>query len=126
LAYHREGVSKAAVHFLNGGNFDGAINSTNIVLIPNVNSPSRVTEYRPISLCNIFYKLIGKVLANRFKQVLPHVISPEHSAFIPIRPITDNILVAFETLHTMDTRIKGKEGYMAIKLDMSKAYDMIE
>jgi ribonuclease HI len=119
-------VSKAALHFLNGGDFVGAINSTNIVLIHKVNSPSRVTEYRPISLCNVFYKLIAKVLANRFKQVLPLVISPEQSAFIPGRLITDNILVAFESLHTMDTRIKGKEGYIEIKLDMSKAYDRVE
>jgi hypothetical protein len=66
------------------------------------------------------------VLANRLKLILPYVISPEQSAFIPGRLITDNILVAFETLHIMDTRLKGKEGFMALKLDMSKAYDSIK
>jgi hypothetical protein len=119
-------VSQAALQFLNGGTFDAAINSRNIVLIPKVSFPSRLIEYRPISLCNVLNKIIAKVLANRLKLILPYVISPEQSAFIPGRLITDNILVAFETLHIMDTRLKGKEGFMALKLDMSKAYDSIK
>jgi hypothetical protein len=69
------------------------------------------------------YKLISKVLANRLKKILPEIISPNQSAFIPGRLITDNILVAFEALHTMDRKMKGREGFMALKLDMSKAYD---
>lgn len=63
---------------------------------------------------------------NHLKLVLPHIISLEQSAFISGRLITDNILVAFKTLHTIDTRLKGKEGFMALKLDMSKAYDRLE
>lgn len=114
-------VSSAVLGVLNGGVFDKSINATKICLIPKVSSPSKVTDYRPISLCNVHYKLISKVLANRFKEVLPTIISPEQSAFIPGRLITDNIMVPFETLHTMDTRLKGKEGFMALKLDMSKA-----
>jgi len=119
-------VCKAVLSFLNGGQLDMGVNSTNIVLIPKVNSPSKPTDYRPISLCNVLYKLISKVLANRLKSILPHIISPEQSAFVSGRLITDNVLVAFETLHTMATRVSGKEGYMALKLDMSKAYDRVE
>jgi len=119
-------VSSSVLSFLNGSSFNQSINATNIVLIPKVSNPSLLTEYRPISLCNVFYKIIAKVLANRLKGVLTKVVSKEQSAFIKGCLITDNILVAFETLHTMDSRLKGKEGFMALKLDMSKAYDRVE
>jgi hypothetical protein len=117
---------KAVLGYLNGGDFDEVINETYITLIPKVKNPSRLTEYRPISLCNVLYKLIAKVLANRLKKVLSHIISENQSAFVPSRLITDNVLVAFEALQTMDVRMKGTKGYMALKLNMSKAYDRVE
>lgn len=105
---------------------DEALNSTHITLILKLNLAVMVTDFRPISLYNILYKLITKVLANRLKLVLPSIISETQSAFIPGCLITNNVLAAYETLHTMATRLTGKKGYMAIKLDMSKAYDCVE
>jgi hypothetical protein len=119
-------VSMAILDFLNNGIFDSSINDTFISLIPKVKNPTRITEYKSISLCNVIYKLVAKVLTIRMKKVLPLIISPNQSAFVSGRLITDNVVVAFKALHTMDTRLKGRKGYMALKLDMSKAYDHVE
>uniref|UniRef100_A0A2N9G7B6 Reverse transcriptase domain-containing protein n=1 Tax=Fagus sylvatica TaxID=28930 RepID=A0A2N9G7B6_FAGSY len=119
-------VTTAVLTCLNSGKILKAINHTYITLIPKVQNPEEVVEFRPISLCNVIYKIISKVLANRLKILLPTIVSESQSAFIPGRLITDNILVAFETLHHMQHQKTGKLGSMALKLDMSKAYDRVE
>ena len=68
------------------------INRTNIALVPKTNNPTKMTKFRPISLCNFIYKLILKVLANRLKAILPQIISENQSAFLSERLITDNVL----------------------------------
>ena len=72
------------------------------------------------------YKLISKVLANHLKSLLPYVLSESQNNFQSDKAISDNILVAFESLHHMKNKKRGKEGFMAMKLDMSKAYDRVE
>ena len=102
------------------------LNKTFICLIPKVNCPQKITEFRLISLCNVVYKIVSTILVNRLKKIMPEVISESQSAFVPERQITNNVLVAFETMHCIDQRRKGKEGLMAIKLNMSKAYNKVE
>jgi hypothetical protein len=111
-------VCLAVLDFLNKGIFENELNVTHIALIHKKKNPSCITDYQPLSLYNVLYKLIVKVIANRLKKVL--------GTFIPRWLITDNVLVAFEALHTMDRKLKGREGFMALKLDMSKAYDRVE
>ena len=119
-------VTSSVLMWLNTGILPSPINHTFITLIPKVNSPELVTEFRLISLCNVLYKIFSKVLANRLKKFLPNLITEHQSAFAKDRLITDNILVAFETLHCMKNQTSGKTVFMALKLDMSKAYDRVE
>jgi hypothetical protein len=119
-------VCATILSFLNLSTMDSGINVTHIVLIPKVDFPKCVMDFRPISLCNVIYKLISKVLTNRLKVVLPKIISCYQSAFIPMRMINDNIFAAYETMHSMQIRMWSKVSFIGIKIDMSKAYDKIE
>lgn len=71
-------------------------------------------------------KIVTKCLANRLKIVLPNLIGETQNAFVFWRLITDNALIAFEAFHHMKNKKKGRKGYMAYKLDMSKAYDCMD
>ncbi|KAF5445283.1 hypothetical protein F2P56_034346 [Juglans regia] len=89
-------VCNFALDFLNHGRSLSEVNDTFITLIPKVQSPTRVVDYRPISLCNVLYKVVSKTMANRLKHILPQIIAPNQSAFVPGRLISDNTLVAYE------------------------------
>ena len=119
-------VSNAILDFFTSRRMLGSVNFTNIVLIPKVKNPEAMTQFRPISLCNVLYKIVSKVLVNRMKNILPRVISDSQSVFVPGRLITDNVIMAFEVLHYLKNLSMGNNYQMAAKLDMSKAYDRVE
>ena len=119
-------VTHSVLSWLNSGTLPYPVNHTFITLIPKKKNPSSVSEYRPISLCNVLYKIFSKVLANMLKKHLNSVITEHQSALAKGRLITDNILIAFEILHCMKNYNSGINGFMTLKLDMSKVYDRVE
>ena len=98
---------------------------TFIALIPKQLRASFVHQFRPISLCNIIYKIISKILANKFKALLHLFISPYQYAFVPSKNIQENTILAHELFNVINSK-KGRRGLTAIKIDMEKAFDHME
>ncbi|XP_031116501.1 uncharacterized protein LOC116020159 [Ipomoea triloba] len=119
-------VTEFVINCLQSCSFPEGLNATNVVLIPKKKVPESVADLRPIALCNVVYKIMAKVLANRLKPLLDNLISESQSAFIPNRLITDNILIAAEIGHYLNRKQGGLAGWGALKLDMAKAYDRME
>jgi hypothetical protein len=119
-------ITQTALQILNNGGNPDSFNDTFICLIPKHKNPNIPADYRPIALCNVMLKIITKTIANRIKVILPEIISPQQSAFLPGRLISDNTLIAFETFHHLKHNTNKRKGYVGIKLDMAKAYDRLE
>ena len=100
---------KIVINILNSNAPITELNKTNITLIPKINNPSKISEFRLISLCNVSYKIVSKFLANRLKPLLSAIIFENQSAFIPSRLITDNVPIAFEIMHYLKKK-KGWQG----------------
>ncbi|KAH9708700.1 reverse transcriptase domain-containing protein [Citrus sinensis] len=119
-------VIAVCLNFIDNCEFPDELNATAIVLIPKKSKPEYLADLRPIALCNVLYKIVAKMLANRMKAVLSSIISENQSAFVSRRAITDNILISAEIMHYLKRKRQGKTGIAALKIDMSKAYDRIE
>ena len=112
------------LNFLNSGSLPPGANDSKLIVIPKVQYPETLGHLRPISLCNINYKVITKTISNRLKKIMDSVIGPNQSSFVPGCQITDNIVIYQEVLHS--TRIKKTcKGIMTIKIDLEKAYDRL-
>ena len=99
------------------GSMPREVNASLIVLIPKISNPTSVNHFRLISLCNVVYKIISKLLVEKIRPLLDKMISPAQSAFIPNRWIAENQIIVQEVLHSFKTH-KTKPGLMAIKLDL--------
>jgi hypothetical protein len=97
-----------------------ALNATFLTLIPKEERVTNPKQFRPIALCNVIYKIITKVIANRLKPIFPYVISKEQAGYVEGRQIMDSVILAHEVIHSLkSTKTPG----MLIKLDLSKAFD---
>jgi len=119
-------IITAVQNFFETGVLPDGVNDTCIVLIPKIQFPEQLKDFRPISLCNVIYKVVSKCLVNRLRPILEDIISPNQSAFIPGRMITDNALIAFECIHTINSSRDDRGNFCAYKLDLSKAYDRVD
>ncbi|XP_057424948.1 uncharacterized protein LOC130718376 [Lotus japonicus] len=106
------------------GSFDGAISETLVALIPKVDVPTYFRELRPISLCNVMYKIITKVLVLRLRTCLQEIVGPLQSSFIPERGTSDNAIILQEVAHFMMSK-KRRSRNVLFKLDLEKAYDQV-
>jgi hypothetical protein len=114
------------MQFFSSSTMPDGINDIVIISIPKKKSAKDLKDYRPISLCNVIYKVISKCLVNRLRSLLQYIISPTQSAFIPGRMITDNAIIAFECLHAIQTNNDKRGEFCAYKLDLAKAYDRVD
>nr|GEX21518.1 RNA-directed DNA polymerase, eukaryota, reverse transcriptase zinc-binding domain protein [Tanacetum cinerariifolium] len=99
------------------------INTTLIALVPKIQTPAKVSDYRPIACCNVIYKCISKVLTERLKKCLGKLVSQNQSASIPNRQIQYNILISQVLLKVYDRKNGPKR--VALKIDLQKAYDTV-
>lgn len=83
-------------------------------------------HFRPIGLCSVSFKIITKIIVARLRELMPKLISPFQNGFVPGRHIGDNVMLAHELLHTMHKKKSSNHHYLALKLDLEKAYDRLE
>nr|GEX11979.1 putative reverse transcriptase domain, reverse transcriptase zinc-binding domain protein [Tanacetum cinerariifolium] len=117
-------VIRVVRDFFVNGKLLKELNHTIIALVLKVSSPSRVNEFRPISYCNVLFKCISKIIANRIKKSLKMLVSPNQSAFVPGRSISDNILLTQELMHNY--HLDRGPPRCAFKVNIQKTYDTVD
>jgi len=99
-----------------------ALNASFIALIPKKENVMTPDGFRPIALCNVVYKIISKMIANRLKPLLPSLISEEKTGYVEGRQILNNIIQAHEVAHSLKC---NNQASMIIQFDLTKTYDKI-
>jgi hypothetical protein len=102
----------------------GDMNNTFIALIPKKTTPIVPQDFRPISLCNVIYKIIAKSLADILKKCLPDIIHPTQFAFVQGRRISNNIIITQEIIHSFNLKTWQQKAFL-LKVDLAKAFDRI-
>ncbi|XP_010687418.1 uncharacterized protein LOC104901528 [Beta vulgaris subsp. vulgaris] len=117
-------IIEAVKEFFSSGKLLREVNNAVITLIPKVKCPGNVTEFRPISCCNVIYKCITKVMCAKMKNILPDIITANQGAFIQGRFIAHNVLICQDMLRYYGRKMASSG--CIIKMDMKKAYDSID
>lgn len=118
-------IVKLVSDFFHIGHLDRSLNETLLVLIPKVDRPEKIVDFQPISLCNIPYKIITKLLTNHIKALMPSLVAKNQASFVAGRTSSDNIIIVQEVIHSM-RRKTSRKGWMALKIDLKKAYDRVK
>ena len=121
-----EAICAELKSFFATGKLSPGLNHTNICMIPKNKCPQTLSEFRPIALCNVLYKIISKILVFRLKSSLDKIVSDSQAAFIPGRLINDNVIIAHELMHSLKSRKRVSHTYMVVKTDITKAYDRVD
>lgn len=114
---------EAVQEFFRSGRLLGQWNSTTVTLVPKKPNADRITDFQPISCCNVIYKIISKLLARRLEQILPLWISPSQSAFVKGRLLTENVLLATELVKGFGQENISSRG--VLKVDLRKVFDSV-
>ena len=121
----QQDVHNLVTHFYSSAHLPDQLNQTYIALIPKKVHPVIPQDFRPISLCNVIYKIIAKSLADRVKPHLPHSINLAQAAFIKNRYISSNIIITQEIIHSFNLKSWNQKAFI-LKLDLAKAFDRLE
>ncbi|GLT29941.1 hypothetical protein SLA2020_047710 [Shorea laevis] len=121
-------VSRTLLQFVNSalinGSFEPSLLQAHVALIPKGDAPDVIQKFRPITLLNVAYKVLFKVLVNRLRPYLQELIGPFQSSFLAGRSTIDNIVLTQEAVHSIRHR-KGKKGAIVLKIDLHKAFDSV-
>lgn len=110
--------------FFEKGVLPKEINSTILALIPKKEEATIIKYYRPISYCNVLYKVISKIFASRLKGILPKFIAPNQTTFVKDRLLIENVFLATELVKDYHTETLAPR--CAMKIDISKAFDSVQ